>query len=284
MTSTQFDIPEMQTVYNKTLNYQILTLDPNNNQCLIYFSSNGLYFPNDAKVFKEVVIEQDRFEWKKNILKSAGKVIFLRDVTKQWYWNGINSTINSIEKLADFLRQETQGFEVTCIGSSAGGYASTLFGILLQAQRVFAFSPQFSLKFIVSEGHTTKNPTIAKLGVLSENMKYLELQNLLYENKTPIFHFFPGLSERDIKQADLVAGTTSVHSFKFESAAHGTTCYPINFLDLFSMSNENLIALQSNFDGNLINPLDFSKKVSGILSTYSYLLKNQFTKAIKRLK
>lgn len=274
MTETQFDIPEMHDVYNGKTNYQILEFNKSSNQCLIYFSSNGLYFPNDPQVFREVIIENDRFEWKKNILTSAGKVILLRDVTKQWYWTGINSTINSIEKLAAFLRHQTRGFEVTCIGSSAGGYASTLFGVLLQAHRVFAFSPQFCLTFILS-GSEAKNPTVARLGTLPEFEEYVDLSTLLKKNSTPIFNFYPGHSAQDIAQADCVKNIASVVSFKFESNAHGSTCYPINFLDLFGMGNDALLSLQKHFGTDLIRPIDFSKKVSGFWATQSYLLKRK---------
>jgi hypothetical protein len=66
--------------------------------CIIYFSSNAIYFPNDRAAFCQKIVKENRFEWKNNILKSARKVIFIRDVLKSWYLKGISSNINLIEK------------------------------------------------------------------------------------------------------------------------------------------------------------------------------------------
>ena len=75
--------------------------------CTIYFSSNGIYFPNEENVFRSVIIHKDRYEWYKTRRKSY-KHIFVRDVYKQWYAEGINDQYNTIEKLGQLLIQETK--------------------------------------------------------------------------------------------------------------------------------------------------------------------------------
>ena len=63
---------------------------------------------------------------------------FVRDVYKQWYLKGVNAEIDSIEKLYEFLKAETEGYQIVTVGSSAGGYAAVLFGYLLNATKVLA--------------------------------------------------------------------------------------------------------------------------------------------------
>ena len=53
-------------------------------------------------------------------------MIFVRDMWKQWYINGINQKIDSVEKVIEFLRTETENMRVTTVGNSSGGYMATL--------------------------------------------------------------------------------------------------------------------------------------------------------------
>ena len=271
--NTQFDIPEMHTVYREDLNYKIIDQDSNNRLCAIYFSSNGLYFPNTSEEFEEVILKNNRFEWEENIFSKARKVILLRDVTKQWYWNGINSQLNSVENLLNFLRTETSGMDIITIGSSAGGYAAVLFGHLLRAISIFTFSGQFSLKSILTDEHILENPSIAKLHLLPEYSQYLEIMNLLKNGEVPIFYFYPALCHEDIEQALFVQGFKNIYPFRLGNNIHGKTCYQINFLDLFSMKNQVLIALSSHYKDKLIKSLEFSVRVSGIFPSFRYLMR-----------
>lgn len=93
---------------------------------------------------------EDRFEWENlvnysDIPKHAAKCIFIRDIHKTWHITGINHKINSIDKLIEFLKEITQGYQIITVGSSAGGYMSALVGAKLNAHLAFSFSGQFSL-------------------------------------------------------------------------------------------------------------------------------------------
>jgi len=236
---TQFDIPEMLDVYLHHNNYEILELNKKDNRCIIYFSSNGLYFPNEQSVFHRDIVLGNRFEWKKNILYSANKAIFLRDVQKQWYLEGINFEINSIDKLVSFLRDQTIGLDVICVGNSAGGYAATLIGHLLGASHVFNFCGQFSiLESFQTELDRIRNPICVKFENDIEYNKYYSIVQWLNNSKTQIFYFYPYHSTQDIFQSELAKDLKNVFQFRFDSGEHGSTCYEINFLDIFSQSRE----------------------------------------------
>jgi pimeloyl-ACP methyl ester carboxylesterase len=73
------------------------------------------------------------------------KKIFLRDHEQAWYHRGVRGAGNSIdevgERLAELLAQANVD-KVVMTGNSMGGYAALLFGNLLGATEVVAFSPQ----------------------------------------------------------------------------------------------------------------------------------------------
>ena len=80
-------------------------------KCFVFFSGNGIFFPNDYETAENTLVKNNRYEWQ-NIAQNdlirlqAGKIIFLRDVYKQWYITGINSRIDSIAKLFYFLQKK----------------------------------------------------------------------------------------------------------------------------------------------------------------------------------
>lgn len=120
--------------YNNEKDYLIYT-NPNsdNTYSVIYFSSNGIQFPNNEEKFLIFIKDRNRFEWMKNKISKAKKHIFLRDIFRQWYLEGINKDLNSIEKVKDFLEFETRGTMIINVGVSSGGFVAVLFGTLLNA-------------------------------------------------------------------------------------------------------------------------------------------------------
>ena len=50
-------------VYEKD-NYLMYDTGVDSNTCYIFFSSNGLYYPETAEVFQKEIVEKDRYEWK----------------------------------------------------------------------------------------------------------------------------------------------------------------------------------------------------------------------------
>lgn len=100
---------------------------------LCFFSGNGLYYPNTISSFCKTVVEQNRYEWwnvghSEEIVKQAGKIIYVRDVYKQFYVKGINVEINCIDKLCELLKELTMGMRVVTCGNSAGGYIAVIVG------------------------------------------------------------------------------------------------------------------------------------------------------------
>lgn len=129
-------------------NYKIINFNNKKKICYVFFSSNGII--NNNKTLDDV-IDKDYYEFSsvinaKKIKQKASKIILLRDLELNFYVNGINCNINSIEKILDFLRKETIGFNVIAVGYSAGGYMATICGLFLpNVARVFSFGGVFNL-------------------------------------------------------------------------------------------------------------------------------------------
>lgn len=88
---------DLVKMHRADANY-VVEIDPesvNKGLCVIYFTSNALYYPNTPESFCNSVVTHDYYEWRQSVPISAYKQIFLRDLYKQWYLCGINDIINT---------------------------------------------------------------------------------------------------------------------------------------------------------------------------------------------
>ena len=92
--------------YRDSENY-LISSDEKCKQTVIYFSSHGIYEDDNIESFKKNIIEKNKFEFYGTRIKNS-KNIFIRDITKDLYRKGINSSINSQKKLLDFLKKQVQ--------------------------------------------------------------------------------------------------------------------------------------------------------------------------------
>jgi hypothetical protein len=269
---TQFEIERMTEVYANGINYKILDIENSSKTCILYFSSNDLYFPNTEAVFEKQIIYKNRFEWIRNVPSFVEKVIFLRDITKQWYLTGIGDRMNSIEKLYKFLEKETRDMDVISVGSSAGGYAASLFGSMLKASCVFNFSGQFSLNHILEDPISRqKNLTLTKYENNPDYLKYYSIVEIIKSANIPIFYFYPAKSKIDVDQCNFIQSLENVYKFPFSTSRHGIPCYLINMVDLFNLDVDEVIQLHSEYQNMNIRPINFSLRVSGYKKTVKYL-------------
>lgn len=195
----QIDSEIVRSVYINEPNYKIeYDNSCKANICAIYFSSNDIYYPNNEDIFRKRIVEKNFFEWY-NTRINARKHIFIRDIFKQWYLEGINAELDSPEKIFEWLKGETEGYEVVTVGSSAGGYSAVLYGSLLKAQKVIAFNAQFSLKAIADESEEKCNPLVYKYKN-NDRSKYFELKDKLSDSVN-YFYFLSVGCEEDMLQA-----------------------------------------------------------------------------------
>ncbi len=208
-------------------------------KALIFFSSNGIYFPNNEEEFTEKMIRRDYYDWlnigkHRMILKHFSRIIYVRDIYKQWYVTGINEEIDSIDKLCSFLKEKTEGYDVTTCGSSSGGYMSALMGSLLMAERIIAASAQFSLFPGENLG-----PFVEEIKKDPEKNRYMDIRDVIKADADNLYYFYPAHNEADIMQNGLVKDIP-LKRIAVNSDKHSRTLLPVCYPYVLTMNREKL--------------------------------------------
>ena len=250
---------------------------------IIFFSSNGIYFPNNEEGFTDRIIRRDYYDFKnlssdRLIHDYYELVILVRDVYKQWYVNGINPRYDSIDKTAEFLREITSGLKVTTCGSSAGGYAAVLFAHLLKAERFFSMSGQFS---IWHQADPSVAPFIYENASCPEKNKYYDISRITLDGGG--YYFWPSECENDKAQYELVKDSPQITILSFKSKQHGVPfpycCYPY----ILSRSSAELSSIFSGMKKNVpLRPNIFALKILPI-TLYPHVVPGIIRRFIKKI-
>jgi len=250
---------------NYLIEYKYTGLKEKN--CVLYFSSNNIYHPNSKDSFRSSIIDKDKYEWYNTRIENGVKHIFLRDIQKQWYLKGINSKLNSIEKVLKFLKKETLGYSVITIGSSAGGYAAVLFGSLLNAEKILTFNGQFHVSDLLTSSNEAVDPVIFREQFNPYVNKYFSLKNFL-NNPSNIYYFFSNKSKWDqINKNHILEEGINIISFNTNN--HGIPFVKSALLRVINSSKQELNSWMKNSHF----PIFFSIKYGGIYATLRVLIK-----------
>lgn len=260
----QTDSKEIALYFRNCLNYLIeyeSKDDQEQSYCVLYFSSHDLYYPNIVEAFNRQVVRTNKFEWYRTRVNRATKHIFLRDIKKQWYLNGINEELNSIEKLFAFLKIETAGYKTIALGSSAGGYAAVLFGSMLRAEMIYTFNGQFSLHNLLETSSEKIDPLLFREKDNPKINKYFSI-NAYVSNPSAVYYFYSCRSKSDIIQY------INVKEIGFQIISFNTSHHGIPFL---KSNLSYVINLEQNLldqlAGGIYHPLFFSFNIEGIYRT-----------------
>ena len=260
----QTDSKIVQEVYHTKSNY-LIDYNPKGNKkyCAIYFCSNDIYYPNTEEILKKRIVEKDFYEWYNSRITKAYKHLFIRDIFKQWYLGGINSQINTPEKLLDFLRKETFGYHLITIGSSAGAYAAILYGSILQAEKVIAFNPHCELNSLLKRSSEQINPLLFRLKDSDRN-KYFDITSFINKN-IDIFYFYSNKSQWDIEQNLFLRNKNikGILQIPFSSRHHGIPFLKVALPIVLNLETKEL----KKYTKHIQNPLLFTIKMVGIKKT-----------------
>jgi hypothetical protein len=235
--------------------------------CIVYFSSNDLYYPNNENSFRESIINKNRFEWYGSRINIGYKHIFIRDIQKQWYLGGINAKINTPQKLYDFLKVETTGYKIILLGSSAGGFASVIFGQMLKAKKIYSFNGQFEILSLLKRSSESIDPLVFRNIGNNEILKFYDSRNFITSPKT-IFYFHSLKSGWDIEQAHIIKDY-GLYQINFNSNNHGLPFYRFNLNYVLNLDFTQLVS----FSKKSIHPFFFSIRLIGFYKTiYNYCL------------
>ncbi len=246
--------------------------------CIIYFSSNDIYYPNNEQAFKDQLLKKNRFEWYGTRINKGSKHIFIRDIQKQWYLKGINNTINTVDKLSAFLQIETEGYKIITIGSSAGGYAAVLFGQILNAEQIITINGQFNHQGLLQTSTEELNPIIFRERDNADVNKYFRLNEHISTPET-IYYLFSGKSKWDIDQ-NMLVNDIALNRIEFSTSHHGIPFLKSSLSRVINMSTNNFGMLVNKVH----NPLLFSIKVEGLFNFSINLVDQIIKRIIKKLK
>ncbi|MGN0157152.1 MAG: hypothetical protein ACI39N_07870 [Lachnospiraceae bacterium] len=251
--------------YREYDNYKEIVINEDKKTCYIFFSGNGLYYPNTVEEFEKTVIQNDRYEWIRTteselFRNHAGKVILVRDIYKSWYQAGININEDSIEKVCRLLEKLMKGYEVITCGNSAGGYMAVIAGVWLNAKVIFNFGGQCSLIKSFKDFSDKNRKFIEEQSKKNEG-KWLDIIEWSIRNlKTPIMWFYAGKCPRDIQQIEEFKkkseGMEQFKNLKFfsiNSDTHGFYLLSGNAEWIICKDIKELVELSEHYKGKLIN-------------------------------
>ena len=244
-------------------NYKVMQGLSDNGLCVIFFSGNGLYYPNTDDSFRTTIFKKDRYEWSSaaSIMRDyVSRIIMVRDVKKSWYVDGINEEINDIDKLIDLLRGLSEGYTVYTYGSSAGGYMAILAGVLLHANRVFQWGAQTDLEIrddIINQTEFTRTASDCQ-----RKRKYFRLTEYLDDSNSDIFCFYAGKNAKDMQDMRLIRDFSKVHVFLYDSDQHGQGFERDVYVNLLHVSDEALLRLEKEYEGKRVSANELGNKLN----------------------
>lgn len=234
--------------------------DPNSKYIAVYCSSNGIYFPNDDETFTKRIVNQDKYDWKSNRIAGVKKHIYIRDIYKQWYVNGINDETNSVDKTAQLIK--SVGDENTVyvfLGSSAGAYMALCLCSIIGGI-AYAGSPQIELPL-----DDKRNWLLLEGEGISEKSRYFNLQNRIQQaSDSEMYILYGKKNDTDAKQIKLVEDCKNVYLLPFGTNLHGVVFWAFNASDF--LKNKTKLKKLSGKDKEY-SRLSFSLKLSGLVKT-----------------
>jgi hypothetical protein len=135
------------------------------------------------------------FEFLHSTTNIAANKLYVRDFYQSYYHKGLHGYTHSLQETTNLLNAIIRENEVTqliCAGHCSGGYASILFGALLGADVVHAFSPQtfISVGQKVLQVDPSFHQYARKMYASTFNTRYFDLNNLTPESHTQfILHY-----------------------------------------------------------------------------------------------
>lgn len=274
----------IQMQYDKD-NFKVLNIS-DIRRCIIFCSSNGLWDYSEESFVRDIM-EHDKYEWD-NIAKHRviedrfGRIVFLRDVRLNFYVDGINSSVNSIDELINMIRPLTKDYELTTVGCSSGGYLAMILGMSLNAKKVFSFGGQIDLTVWGGAGnklHFSDFTALYSRRNKSSYAKWFSLQNIVQQSKTKVYHFYGGKCQADIIQASIMNSHNNIFRFPINSNEHGTVVWGFCIPYLITANEEKLIAFSERNKGKLIENIVIAFTFAGLGVT----IKTLVGKAIKKI-
>ncbi|MGH7884200.1 MAG: hypothetical protein ACRENO_00740 [Thermodesulfobacteriota bacterium] len=148
--------------------------------------------------------------------------IYLRDLSQTWYHSGLRGITENIDDTVSFLRSkidESGANKIVVVGNSMGGYAAILFGILIKADIVQAFSAQTT----IDNENFFRNKKKLQNDHNNFSDKYFDLKKLIKcnNNKVKINIYYDSKDRFDNFHAMYLDSLQNVTLHSFNGSGHG---------------------------------------------------------------
>lgn len=218
-------------------NIRVLDGLAHNKKCIIFCSSNGIYFPNTYGEFRERIIRNNYFEGGRMasfLIEHVEKIILIRDIRKSFYVTGISEMYNSIDSVLDMLKQCVKGFDIITAGGSAGGYMATIVGCSLHAKYIINLGGQWNLW---EYNNVTERYFFIRQYIDSRSHnKWFDLYNRIREaeNNIPVFYLYGGKCAMDLQQVSYCGKMeeSKVYAVAIDSDKHAVSITTESYLRL----------------------------------------------------
>lgn len=239
---------ELMDSYRNDDNYIIKNSNQDSNVCYVFFSSHGLYKENNNIDVLKNVYDTNRYEWlsifeNQKISENCKKAIFVRDIKKIFYIEGINKRIDSLEKLALLLKTETEGMDVYLVGSSAEGYAAYIVsGFLNNVKRIYSFGGVVDLN-----EHSTYSDYLKT----HKNRNVVEVVNSINQNAFTI-HFCGSRNIESLNGINIIQRLISddrISIVPLKSIEHAPRPTGKDIIKLLACSDKHLLKIKRKTNG-----------------------------------
>jgi len=155
------------------------------------------------------------------------KRIFLRDPRRSWYHRGLPGRGDTLMSVAESLREETAGLGIERLvvaGNSGGGYAALVYGTLLRADLVLAFSPRTVLDPQILESMGERRDDIDALAAADDlDTRWTDLGQALRaerDSETRYKVYFDTTHTKDRLHAERLIGLEGLRMYRFGAGGH----------------------------------------------------------------
>jgi hypothetical protein len=150
--------------------------------------------------------------------------VFLKDPNVTWYQDGVPGFGDDVLEVAENIKKlalENGARKIVTIGNSAGGYAAILFGVLIGADNVLAFSPNTK---ITREDDSYFPETLRQMLAASQRsspfFRNLRQVILKYNTKSRIYAFYSQFDRFDERHISNISDLDSVRNVGYPSMFH----------------------------------------------------------------
>lgn len=158
------------------------------------------------------------FEFFNSLKKRNCSCLFFKDFYQCWYQKGLLGLTDDVFETKDMIQRMIEDIapnQILTIGTSAGGYAAIMFGVLLGVSKVLAFSPQTQVGNRVVQEFGSLDTSNISIDNNKQNV-VLDLVKLIEDSsnniKLPETHiYFGDLNRNDKLHAKRLSQFQNIH-------------------------------------------------------------------------